>query len=237
MASKTEKTKKEIKKPKTEEHEYIKNAEVISNKEKQEKQKKRKASFLERLCAFIIDMILISMVTSLIAMPFSSSKNYEKLTKESHEVIEQYQKGKIDAKTYINRTNDITYDISRETGLLSIIEIFLFALYFIVIQYKSLGKTVGKSLLKIRVEKIDQTELTMNDLMFRALIVDLIVYNIGTLCFAMFGNKDVFHVGTMVLEIIQWSLLFISAIMILSRKDKRGIHDLITKTQVVKIEE
>lgn len=226
-----EKSKKQIQKEPTEK---IDKVEVIPKSKESEK---RYATFLERLGAFIVDIFLISMVVSLITMPFSPSKNYEKLTEESSEMIKQYQKGKIDEKTYLSRVNDISYDMARETGLISIIEIFIFALYFVVVQYKYNGQTLGKKLLKIKIEKANQSVLTINDIMFRALMVDLIVYYMITLCLSMFASKNIFLMGTLVLEIIQYSLLFISAIMILSRKDKRGIHDLITKTQVVKIEE
>ena len=50
----------------------------------------------------------------------------------------------------------------------------------------------------------------------------------------LFGNKNIYYVGTFTVEIIQYIFVFVTAIMILSRKDKRGLHDLIINTQVVK---
>ena len=72
--------------------------------------------------------------------------------------------------------------------------------------------------------------------MFRALIIDFILYNIITLCITLFASKDIYFYGIMIFEFIQYAVLFVSAIMILSRKDKRGLHDIITHTEVVKEE-
>ena len=41
-------------------------------------------------------------------------------------------------------------------------------------------------------------------------------------------------VGILTVEFIQYILLFVIAIMVLSRKDKRGLHDVVTNTKVIK---
>ncbi len=215
------------------EKEIIDDATVVT-KENTLKETKRNAAFIERLGAFIIDFFIISMIVSLVTYPFATSSNTEKLNRETEKVIEQYQKGKIDANTYLSRASDISYDLSKETGLSSVISVIIFALYFIVFQYKNGGQTIGKKLLKIKISKSDGTELNINDVMFRALIIDFILYNIITLCITLFASKDVYFYGILIFEFIQYIVIFISAIMILSRKDKRGLHDVITHTEVIK---
>lgn len=195
---------------------------------------KKNAAFIERLGAFIIDFFIISIIVSFITYPFINNSNYKKLNDEATALIEKYQDGDIKPDTYINRAADINYDIARQTGLSSVISVIIFALYFIVFQYKKDGQTFGKKLLKLRIVKSDSSELTINDIMFRALIVDFILYNIISLCIMLFVNKNAYFYTVMIFESIQWLVLFISAIMILSRKDKRGIHDLITHTEVIK---
>lgn len=196
-----------------------------------------KASFLERLSAFIIDFILISFAASLITYPFSNSSNYQKLSTEATKTMEKYTKGKISAKTYMNRSADISYDMSKENGLSTIITIFVYALYFIVYQFKMSGQTIGKRLLKIKISRSDEKELSINDVMFRSLLVNFIMFDILILCITLFGNKNIYFYGTGILEFIQYGIIFVSAIMILSRKDKMALHDLITHTQVVKTNE
>lgn len=229
---------KKINKVKKEKKEKIENVEVIKNKEtkpkKEKKAKNKKASFIERLGAFIIDFFMVSFIASLITYPLTNSSNYNKLSKEATTVMEQYTKGKIDEKTYLNKSADISYDMSRQTGLTSIITIIIFALYFIVFQFKNNGQTMGKKLLKIKISKSDNSDLSINDIMFRSLIIDFILFDIVVLCFTMFSSKNVYFYATGIFQFIQYGIIFGSAIMILSRKDKCGIHDLITHTKVVK---
>lgn len=215
------------------EKEIIDDATVITQKDTI-KETKRNAAFRERLGAFVIDFIIISMIVSLVTYPFTTNSNIEKLNNEAEKVIEQYQNGKIDANKYLSRSSDISYDLSKQTGLSSVISVIIFALYFIVFQYKNGGQTIGKKLLKIKISKSDGTELNINDVMFRALIIDFILYDIITLCITLFASKDVYFYSILIFEFIQYIVIFISAIMILSRKDKRGLHDVITHTEVIK---
>jgi len=240
MAKKNEKEKKDVKKKSSvskktiekEKKEVVKDATIITKKESINS--KKNAAFIERLGAFLIDFMIISIVVSFITYPFVNNSNYRKLNEEATELIEKYQNGDIKPNTYINRAADINYDIARQTGLSSVISVIVFALYFIVYQYQKDGQTIGKKLLKIRIVKSDSTELTINDIMFRALIVDFILYNSIALCIMLFVNKNAYFYTVMIFEVIQWIVLFISAIMILSRKDKRGLHDIITHTEVIK---
>ena len=112
-----------------------------------------KARFVERFLAFIIDMLIVSIASSLLSYPFISStsrENQEKLANETQQIIEDYSKEKIDTKTYFVKASDISYDIARENGLSTIIGIFISCLYFIVFQFMNDGQTLGKRLFKIK---------------------------------------------------------------------------------------
>lgn len=210
-------------------------AEKVEGKELNEVQKVEKiyANFWQRLCAFIIDMFLITLVSSLITSPFVKNANLDKLSEETYSTIEQYTSGKLDVNTYINRTMDISYDMSRESGLSSIISIAIAILYFVVYQFKADGQTIGKKLLKIKIVKKDQQDLTMNDILFRSLIINSILFNIIALCFSIFASKDIYFYGVGIFQFIEYLIIFVSCLTILSRKDKQGLHDMIVKTEVV----
>lgn len=218
------------KKVKLEEKDSVK--EITTKKEKQ-KMEKIYAGFWQRLCAFIIDMFLISLVTSLITQPFIHNNNLQTLSNEVTDTLEQYQKKKIDINTYINRTVDISYDMARESGLSTIIGIALSILYFVVYQFRCNGQTIGKKLLKIRVVKKDDSNLTMNNMLFRSLIIDSILVDIIILCLSIFANKDIYFYGVGIVQFIQYLVIFASCLVILSRKDRQGLHDMVANTEVV----
>lgn len=194
----------------------------------------KNASFVERLCALVIDLLIISIITSIFSSFVINTDNYNKLSKESSKLVEEYMDGKIKPITYINRASDISYDLSRQTALLSIITVGVYILYFIVYQYKKNGQTIGKKVLKIRVVSNDSRNLSMNSFAYRALFVNSILFNIIILSITILGSKDIYFVSSLIIEFIQYGLLFATAITILSRKDKRGIHDLIANTKVIK---
>lgn len=194
------------------------------------------ASFVQRLGAYLIDMFLIFLISSIVTMLFTSSNNYEKLSEEANSVVEEYTNGKIDMNTYMNRVSSISYDMARETGLSSIIMIAVYVLYFIVYQYYNKGQTIGKKLMKIRIESVDSEQLSINVMLVRAFIINSILVNLIVLTISILGNRDVYTTGVSIFQLIQYVVLFVIALMVLSRKDKRGLHDIICHTKVVNVE-
>lgn len=196
--------------------------------------KNSNASFVQRLGALLVDLCLIFLVTSLFTSFLVNNDNYEKLSKESNQVMEDYVNSKIDPKTYVSRVGDISYDLSRETALVSILTIAVYILYFIVFQFYQKGQTLGKKLFKIRVVNNDSGDLSMNQLAIRSLLINNILVDIVVLAFSILGTRNTYFVSTSIVQIIQYILLFVTVLMVLSRKDKRGLHDLFANTKVIK---
>ena len=59
-----------------------------------------KALFIQRLVAFVLDILIITFVTSLIATPFVDLEKSNKLSNQSTEVMQKYIDREIDTKTY-----------------------------------------------------------------------------------------------------------------------------------------
>ena len=213
-------------------------SEVVSSTivEKKSTVSDNNASFVQRLGAYLIDMFLIFLISSIVTMPFTSSNNYEKLSEETNKVVEEYTNGKIDMNTYMNRVSSISYDMARETGLSSIIMIAVYVLYFIVYQYYNKGQTIGKKIMKIRIEGVDSDQLSINVMLVRAFIINSILVNLIVLTMSILGRRDVYTVSVSIFQLIQYAVLFVTALMVLSRKDKRGLHDIICHTKVVNVE-
>lgn len=219
---------------KEKENKEVQEALIEEDKTKEvQKVEKIYANFWKRLCAFLIDMFLISMVTSLVTQPFVNKENLQKLSDETYDTIEQYTKGKVDINTYINRTVDISYDMARASGLSTIIGLAISILYFVVYQFKCNGQTLGKKIMKIKIVKKDDTSLTINDILFRSLIINSILSDMVVLCFSIFASKDVYFYGAGIIQFMEYLVIFISCLLILSRKDKQGLHDMIVNTEVV----
>lgn len=196
--------------------------------------KEEKALFIQRFAAFILDIMIISIVTSIISYPFMDSQALNKLNEESVQIIEDYTSNKITMKEYISENTSIMYETARKQGINSFIGLFLSILYFVVFQTKNNGQTLGKQALKIKVVSSDDSEISMNQMIFRSLIINSILINMISFGVLVFSNQNFYFYSSFILGILQFLILFISAIMVMYNSKRRGLHDLVAHTDVVR---
>ena len=204
----------------------------MSNVEKDEYQK---AYFYKRVLAYLLDIIIVYIVATLIALPFKT----ESVRKVDNQIIEITQKalnGKINAKLYGQQMNELAYQKAKLDGIANIIIILISVANYIVYQGYTKGQTLGKKIMKIKIVKTNGTELTYNDLIFRNLLNNFIIFDILLAVFALIGRKTYIY-GYMFVDYLQLALLIVSVFMIAIRKDGRSVMDLLANTKVVRVEE
>lgn len=206
------------------------------NIEKKENKVFEKALFSQRFLAYLIDAVLIFLISAIAIFPVSNSESLEELTVQNTTIMNQYLEQEIDASTYMNQTMDISYEIAKQSGIATIITIFVYILYYVVFQFYHQGQTLGKRVMKIQVKSRGKEELTLNQLLLRAAIANSILINTLILLFAIFASKDVYIGGSYIFTIIQYIVIFASVLMVMYRKDGCGVHDLIAHTEVVRCE-
>lgn len=210
---------------------------MVNKKEKKEyderKDKQKKAMFLQRFFAFIIDMLIVSFIVSLVTTPFVDTKKISKLEEKSIEVVQKFQNREVDTKIYLEEYANIYYKLARNSGIVSLITILFNVLYFIVYQIYAKGQTLGKKMLKIKVVSNDG-ELFMNQMIFRAFIANFILFDIINFGIMLFSPKSIYLYLTVFVEIIQWIIVIVSIIMVMNRKDGCAVHDRLAHTMVVR---
>lgn len=194
-----------------------------------------KAYFFPRLLAYIIDLAIISLVVSILGGFLPVGDNYEKLREESANLQQRYVDGEVNAEEFVRQNAYITYDLDRASVILYISEITVGILYFIVFQFYNHGQTLGKKLMGIRVVSNTDKELTLNDYIYRSVILNSLLVNILTVAMVLFMNRDFYMYASFPLQFIQVILLLVTIFMVLFRKDKRGLHDMVGHTQVVMV--
>ena len=198
-----------------------------------EESKPQKAYFFQRFAAYIVDILIVSLVFRLITLPIPESKNLSKIEDEMITLNEKYLNEEIDTDQYVNQSISISHDAAYESFIYTIIQIALIILYFVVFQFYNKGQTLGKKIFRIRVVKSDGQELSMNDMIFRSFIINSILVNMIILAFTLLASDTIYFYTSNILQFVQGLLLIITVIMVMYRQDGKGLHDMIAKTEVV----
>ena len=198
------------------------------------KEQHLKALFSQRFVAFMIDLILVSFITSLVTAIIPTNSSIDKLYDQQIKIVENYTARKITMQEYVNQLVDINYDIAKQTGIITLVSIAISLLYYVLYVYKNDGQSIGKKKNKIRIQKKDKDkELTMNDLLFRTMILQGTLVSIIGFCTILFLDKDTYLATNSLLNLIQYSILIISFFLIAFTKERQGLHDMVAKTEVV----
>ena len=191
------------------------------------------ALFIKWLVALIIDVLLLSLIANLISGIFIDEKDTKKLSNEEIQLLNDYSNNVIDSETLLENANSINYESSKLLIPYTIIYLFLSILYFVMYQKQS-EQTLGKKLLRIKVES-EGDDLTMNQMVIRGLIINGILFNIIELSLLLFLPKALYLNAYSSIELVKYSLYIVIAFMVMFRKDRRGLHDIICHTKVVNV--
>lgn len=196
--------------------------------------KSNKTLFIQRLVAFLIDSAIVVFAASLIATPFINSDKIIELNDKSVKLMEDYKNNKISNNEYLAEYMNITYDTAKNEGIISLISVVLGLVFFVVVPLYKNGQTIGKKVLRIKIIS-DTGELTMNQLIFRAFIANSILIDLLSVILMMFLSKNNYFYCYGLFMIIQYLITALSVFLIICRKDGKAVHDLLVRTQVVRI--
>jgi len=172
---------------------------------------------------------------------------YERLQDDYIEIIdlkEYYEDGQITEKEY-DRIYDLVYseynkiyqnsnyELMKINYIPSVITIICTILYFAVFGYFCNGQTLGKRMLQLQVVSKDNKKASILKLLLRTIILTGIIMNVLNLILLFSFDKGTFITAneyiTITSRIIEMTILF----MVLFRKNKRGLHDIIAGTKVI----
>jgi uncharacterized RDD family membrane protein YckC len=188
------------------------------------------ASFFRRLCAYIIDILILTLVMSIIAGIIPIPNVVQLYDKEIETAMQKVINNEISIEEYSNLIYDLAYDYDSAMVGHNIISIVIYILYFIVFQFYSNGQTIGKKIMGIKIVKDDAT-LTINDLVLRSIFVNGIFHNMIMIFFVLIFSRKIYSSINMPLTIAQSLFIITTVIFILF--NKKGLHDIIARTKVV----
>lgn len=189
---------------------------------------------IKRITAFLIDLLIVSTIASVIfSLPFFEKyyNNYYKTVEENAARIADIGGGStvIDEDVML----DITYNLTRSSQPLYIINIGCTLIYFGVISFVWKGQTIGKRLLKLQVVSNNNKELNPNLFMLRQILVtNLIPKTLSVISIIAFSKSN-WYVANDIISYLSNTMTFIILGFMIFRNDERGLHDLIGQTKVI----
>ena len=190
-----------------------------------------KANFIQRALAYLLDAIIISFIFSIITIGFKPNTDIEE---KYNEVYDNYINGEITAEQYLEEYTDVLYDMQKANALPNAINTLLIIVYFIVFQYLNKGQTIGKKLLKIKIVNEDKKDISISQMLIRGIMIYSILSSLINIILFFNVSRKIYMVSYLSIGAIETLVLFLSAIFILYRNDKRGLHDIVSKSIVIK---
>lgn len=192
---------------------------------------------LKRIVAYIIDYLLITLVsTALVYITFINPRydEYVEASKEYNAVAEQYYKQEITAEEFSEQINDLSYELNSTGYVYTIGNIIIIFLYFGVFVYFTKGQTLGKRIMGIKIVSNKGKELKWYNYFIRAFILNGVILNLCTLIAICFKESTYLKIYSAAsnFDLILMIILFL---MILFWKDGRGLHDILAGTKVIDV--
>ena len=193
------------------------------------------SKFSNRFLAYLIDIIIVSLVFLCLNSLMPKNHNISVLENEITDLRSSYLKKEIDTKVYFNRYALIRKNLDQQYIPSNLLNVIIILCYFVLVPYYWNGKTIGKKIFKLKIVKSEPNEkVSLNNYLVRSII------NNGVLCFLIsmstvfLFDDSKYLLITIICGILQFLLVIISGFMIIYRHDKKGVHDLVGGTQVIK---
>ena len=196
-------------------------------------------TILKRVMAYIIDIFIVLIVASLISVigfinPYKDE--YETAYDEYTELVTMIQeKGSgVDRDAYEDDLIATYYNVNKYNVIRSGISIVCTLLYFGVLQFAMKGQTLGKKIMKIRVvANNDNKKLNVGNYLIRSIILNNVIFSILFIVGIYVFDADEYYSYSMVVSYLQMLVLTIIMLMVVLRKDFRGLHDFAAGTKVI----
>lgn len=192
---------------------------------------------IKRIMAYVVDIIIVGVIIFLISNLVVDANKITNLNQQLNMLNEQVLNHGSNLSDYYKDYALINQQLDLENVFSNIFTIILILLFFVFIPYNNKGQTIGMKMLNIKIVTNDKERLTLRKLMIRNFIVNGLIYLSLSLVFLYILSPNKYFVMTSILGFLQLGLVIVSAFMILYRRDKRGLQDILSKTNIKEISE
>lgn len=213
---------------------------------------------IKRFVAYAIDILIVSMISSLITSNTLINKDYKKYmdTYEKYEnIVDKYEENRESLQDSLENEeiSDDEYDIKLEklndkfdednvnynykliklSIVSTVVSMLVILLYFVVIQYYFNGQTIGKKIMKLRVVSNSTKKLNILNYLIRSLILNSVLINILSIIMVLVLSKSSYLIYNEIIYVVNYAIEMTIIFMMGFTKDNRGLQDYVSNTKVI----
>lgn len=192
-----------------------------------------KSNTFRRFSAYLIDLMIIGLIFIIIYYFLPQNSEIQNLNHNLAFQNEQLLNHTIRYSEYFHSFSKITYQLDQMNILYSGLNILLISFYFIIIPLLNKGRTLGLYIVELQI-KSNKKSLNIFQLFIRNFVANGLLYLMLSFLFVHFIKNETYFIAITILGIIQILLVIISIFMIIYRKDKRGLQDILSQTKITK---
>ena len=190
---------------------------------------------LDRIKAYLLDLLFILFIFVICNNLIPRSDKLNRYKSDERELHESYVEQKISLKEYTEKYEELYYNISSESKINDMVYIISLLIYFVVVPYYFNGQTLGLFLNRLRIERFTIGKLQMWQLFVRNVVIVGLGYSICGVLLVYFLESDKYYKVLLGISALQVILLLLSWIMVIRKKEKRGLHEIFSNTEVVSL--
>ena len=194
----------------------------------------------KRVPAYIIDMIIVTMIINLFGFAFPKWVELENKSKEqlNNIFVKQTDNGEVltdeSFNIIINKSAEEIQKYDKEIIIYRGLEIMILFGYFIILPLCMNGQTVGKKIFNIKVQSVEG-KLSYKNLIIRTLLITDLGVFIITCMFVYVLPAMPYFILKDTLGLAEFIILIVSLVKIIKNEKHLGLHDIVAKTEVVEI--
>ena len=185
----------------------------------------------KRVLAFVIDYIIVALIASLFAKVSILNPNYDKYMEEYNKYVDSLKESLSDDSTENVYNN--SYEMTKLGVNMTLITIVVGAVYYIGFQYINKGQTIGKKLFKIKMVDENNERPKFYQVLIHSGLIDSLFISLISALSIIYMSKNTYLKIDQVLQILDMAILFGSLGCMIVRKDGKGLHNMLAKTNVV----
>ena len=198
---------------------------------------REKPYIYKRVVAYIIDLLVVTLISGILTVVFFNNEEYEKDSKRLVELTNKVTSREITTDDFNKQYDEINYDLTMHSKDVTVMTIAVTIVYYVVMSYFCHGITLGKYFMKLRIVSASGKEINIFNYFLRSLIINSILSNVVTLILvSTLSKQDFINISSKVSNVFT-IIIIVSFILMMYRNDGRGLHDLLGNTKIVNLKD